>query len=137
MRRSSSPGCSGAWAHTCFRLSIVSNPAVVHCHGEDCPGSSSHFGLQLLQWCDASTDAILVLAPDQAPCMLTMFVLGDRASCLLRPKFQTFQIVHRHRLIQHSLYGLSPCKASFRPWSLLGHRLHGLVAVAESCFVFW
>lgn len=44
---------------------------------------------------------------------------------------QTFQILHRYQLIPHR-----PCKASFTPWSLLRHRLCGLVTGAESCLLF-
>lgn len=49
---------------------------------------------------------------------------------------QTFQILHRHQLVPHRLYVHRSCESSFTPWSLLGPRLCGLVAGAESCLFF-
>lgn len=72
------------WGSVC---GIFSKPVVVHWQVEDNPCSSSHSGHRLLQQCGFSADAIFVIASYQAPCILKLFVLGDRVSCLLRLKF--------------------------------------------------
>lgn len=66
--------------------------------------------------------------------MHTQTVCSWRQSQLLAQteiSLQTFQILHRHQLVPHR-----PCEASFTPGPLLGARLCGLVAGAESCLFF-